>query len=266
MPVLSAETQEFEIKLPLFEGPFDLLLFFIERDELDIYEIPISYITQEFLKYIHQLEQMNIEIAGEFIFVAATLMRIKAQRLLPRPKPQNGGNTEIDSEQDLIRHLLVYKQFKEISPALAELERLRAQIYTRASAEADLKIIGLASQAEYEWQSLNLYKLLHTFQKLMAKYNIEQARPSHTITQYAYSIEQQKEFVLKLLKDNSRLGFETIIQYSENKIAAIYNFLAILELLQNQAIGFWQGQGYNDFWILEQKTSGINIESEINNQ
>ena len=99
-------TQEsFEVKLPLFEGPFDLLLFFIERDELDIYDIPISKITNDFLEYIRQMEQLNMELASEFILVAATLMRIKSKMLLPRPQLDEQGN-EIDPREELVRHLL----------------------------------------------------------------------------------------------------------------------------------------------------------------
>ena len=98
----------FEVRLPLFEGPFDLLLFFIERDELDINDIPISTITNDFLEYIRQLETLNIEVASEFILVAATLMRIKSKMLLPRPQLDDEGN-EIDPREELVKHLLAYK-------------------------------------------------------------------------------------------------------------------------------------------------------------
>ena len=98
-------SETFEIKLPLFEGPFDLLLFFIERDELDIHDIPISKITEDFLNYLHHLEQMNVEVASEFILVAATLMRIKAKMLLPRPTLDDEGN-EIDPREELIKHFV----------------------------------------------------------------------------------------------------------------------------------------------------------------
>ena len=102
----------FEIKLPQFEGPFDLLLFFIERDELDIQDIPIARIADDFLNYIHQMTILNMELASEFIFVAATLMRIKAKMLLPRYETEEAGN-EIDTREELIRKLIEYKKFKE---------------------------------------------------------------------------------------------------------------------------------------------------------
>ena len=105
--------ESFEIKLAQFEGPFDLLLFFIERDELDIHDIPIARITDDFLNYLHQMTILNMEIASEFIFVAATLMRIKAKMLLPR-YDENADENEADSKENLIRKLIEYKKFKEI--------------------------------------------------------------------------------------------------------------------------------------------------------
>src|SRR5215510_359949 len=111
----------YEIKLPQFEGPFDLLLFFIERDELDIYDIPISKITNDFLDYIKHLETLNIEVASEFILVAATLMRIKSKMLLPRPQLDEAGN-EIDPREELVKHLLEYKKYKSVIEKLHKME------------------------------------------------------------------------------------------------------------------------------------------------
>src|SRR6187549_1441486 len=118
--------KQFEIKLPQFEGPFDLLLFFIERDEIDIHNIPISNIANDFLTYIHQMSELNIEVASEFILVAATLMRIKAKMLLPRPELDEKGQ-EIDPRQDLIQRLLLYKQYKEACEDFRSLEDERAR-------------------------------------------------------------------------------------------------------------------------------------------
>ena len=122
-------SESFEIKLPQFEGPFDLLLFFIERDELDIHDIPIATITNDFMEYMHQMQSMNIELASEFILVAATLMRIKAKMLLPRYEKDDDGN-EIDPRQDLVRQLLDYKQFKAASEDLRIMEDERL-VYLR---------------------------------------------------------------------------------------------------------------------------------------
>src|SRR5271170_7240553 len=109
--------ESFEIKLAQFEGPFDLLLFFIERDELEIHDIPIARITDDFLSYIHQMTSLNMELASEFIFVAATLMRIKAKMLLPRYEVDDEQN-EADTKEELIRKLIEYKKFKELCEEL----------------------------------------------------------------------------------------------------------------------------------------------------
>ena len=116
----------FEVKLPLFEGPFDLLLFFIERDELDIYDIPISKITSEFLDYVHHLEKVNMDMASEFILVAATLMNIKSRMLLPRPELDVEGK-EVDPREELVQKLLEYKKYKSTVKDFAALEEIRLQ-------------------------------------------------------------------------------------------------------------------------------------------
>src|SRR5688572_13917362 len=131
----------FEVKLPLFEGPFDLLLFFIERDELDIYDIPIATIANDFLNYIHQMEEMNIEVASEFILVAATLMRIKSKMLLPRPQMDEQGN-EIDPREELVRHLLEYKKYKSVIDSFHKLEETELMKEKRGNIVKELKTLA----------------------------------------------------------------------------------------------------------------------------
>ena len=134
----SQNSNTYEIKLPLFEGPFDLLLFFIERDELDIYDIPIAKVTSDFLDYLHQLETMNVEVASEFILVAATLMRIKAKMLLPRPVLDEEGN-EIDPREELVKHLLEYKKYKSVIQELNSLESNRLDREQRGNLLKEIK-------------------------------------------------------------------------------------------------------------------------------
>jgi segregation and condensation protein A len=123
-------TENYQISLPQFEGPFDLLLFFIERDELDIYNIPITKITNDFLDFIHNTEKLNIELSSEFILFISTLMRIKAKMLLPRKELDAEGN-EIDPRQELINKILEYKRFKEAATKMAEMEALRLLMVKR---------------------------------------------------------------------------------------------------------------------------------------
>ena len=238
----------FEIKLPLFEGPFDLLLFFIERDELDIHDIPISKITDDFLEYIHQLEQMNIEVASEFILVAATLMRIKAKMLLPRPTLDEEGN-EIDPREELVKHLLEYKKYKSVVPQLALLEEERSKKEARGNVVKELKKLSENSNVEFELQGLDLYKLLKVFENTMRKYSDAQNRPIHQVVQYPYTIDGQRKFIVSKLANVKKVSFVEVIDHDPNKIAVIFSFLAILDLLQQRVITLHLGMGFNNFWI-----------------
>lgn len=238
----------FEIKLPLFEGPFDLMLFFIERDELDIYDIPISKITNDFLDYIHQLEIMEIEVASEFILFAATLMKIKSRMLLPRPELNEEGE-EIDPREELIRHLLEYKKYKSVIGELSDLEAERMAKFKRGNVKEELRHFSKIDQVDAEMQDLDLYGLLKVFQKVMSKYSSRSDDTKHTVVQYPYTIEQQKELVLEKLKDKSIVPFTDFINYKPDKIFVIYTFLAILELLQLALVTIKIGEGFNNFWV-----------------
>src|SRR5687767_14002320 len=188
-------TQEnFEIKLPLFEGPFDLLLFFIERDELDIYDIPIAKITEDFLTYVHQMGQVNIEVASEFILVAATLMRVKSRMLLPRPQLDEQGN-EIDPREELVKHLLEYKKYKSVVDDLHKLEEAELMKEKRGNIIKELKALAETTNVEAELQDVTIFKLMTVFEKVMKRYEAEKNKPVHQVIQYPYTIENQKKYV-----------------------------------------------------------------------
>jgi segregation and condensation protein A len=156
----------YTIKLPQFEGPFDLLLFFIERDELDINNIPIAKITDDFLEYIRHIESLNIDLASEFIVVAATLMRIKAKMLLPRKAVDEEGN-EIDPREELVQKLLEYKRYKETLDTFRRWEEERANMFGRGIAKDELKKIAELAMVDAELESITLFKLLKAFENVM---------------------------------------------------------------------------------------------------
>lgn len=244
------QQETFEIKLPQFEGPFDLLLFFIERDELDIHEIAISRITDDFLQYILEMNALNIELASEFIFIAATLMRIKAKMLLPRPELDESGN-EIDLKKDLIQKLIEYKRFKLVSEELRLLEDERLKMDKRGNISSDIEHIAETSEPGEELSSLGLYRLMMVYERTMARYKQRNADVKHTVVQYPYTIEQQKKVVEDLLKLNEQLDFQEILKNSENKVHFVYNFLAVLEMLQQQLVSIQIGLGFNNFWVAQ---------------
>ncbi|MBL7828012.1 MAG: segregation/condensation protein A [Saprospiraceae bacterium] len=239
----------FTIKLPAFEGPFDLLLFFIERDELDIYNIPIAKITDDFLDYLHHMESLNVDLASEFIVVAATLMRIKAKMLLPRKQLDEEGN-EIDPRQELVERLLEYKRYKSILDDLRRLEEVRAFMNPRGFASAELRQLAEHALADAEMESVSLYKLLRTFERLIARFEEEKkSKRIHTVYNFSYTIQDQRRFLVNQLSKGKKKNFETIFLALENRIHAIVTFLALLELLNEQEVQLIQGEGVNNFWL-----------------
>ncbi len=183
---LSVLTLKFEIKLPLFEGPFDLLLFFIQRDELDVYDIPISKITRDFLAYIKHLEKINVEVASEFILVASTLMRIKAKMLLPRPVLDEAGN-EIDPREDLVRHLLEYKRYKSVIAELVQLESNRLAREKRGNLAKETRSFSELSNVEAELQNLDLFNILKVYKKVLQQYEMAKNKVEHKYCRLVYA-------------------------------------------------------------------------------
>lgn len=240
--------ETYQIKLPQFEGPFDLLLFFIERDELDIYNIPIFKITKEFLDYIHTQESLNIELSSEFILFISTLMRIKAKLLLPRKEIDAHGN-EIDPRQELIDKILEYKKFKQAAVEMAEMELVRMQMLKRGNIQRELTAIGETAGEGTEIQNITLFKLMKAFEKVMQKVHDRQNRPVHTVVRYNYTMEETREFVLKLAHKEKTVSFEKVFKKCNDKIHAIFLFLSMLELIQLHYMSIMVGEGKNNFLV-----------------
>jgi len=244
-----AVQNQYEIKLPQFEGPFDLLLFFIERDELDIHNIPISTITNEFLEYIRAADSMNIELASEFILVAATLMRIKAKMLLPRyPKDEEGN--ELDPRQDLVRQLLEYKQYKEAAAELKQKEEERFMKQERGNTPTELSTIALiadGSNYSSELNALTLFKLMVTFEKVMERFRIGEDRQKHTVIQFPFTIDQEKDNIQRLVRLKSNVTFLDIFSACQSRMHACFTFLALLDLIQARLVTLIIDEGFNNF-------------------
>ncbi len=242
------QTPTYQIKLPQFEGPFDLLLFFIERDELDIYNIPITGIINDFLDYIHKSDVLNIELSSEFILFISTLMRIKAKMLLPRKELDSDGN-EIDPRQELVNKILEYKRFKEASAQLAEMEAFRMLSVRRGNIQDELMQIGEEDSEGTEIQQITLFKLMRAFERAMQKYSDRLNKPVHTVVQYNYTMEGSRDSMLNLARENHSVSFDQIFEKSENRVHAIFNFLSLLELVQQRFLKIVIGEGKNNFII-----------------
>ena len=254
-------TGSYQIKLDQFEGPFDLLLFFIERDELDIYNIPITKITNDFLDFIHNSEKLNIELSSEFILFISTLMRIKAKMLLPRKELDAEGN-EIDPRQELINKILEYKRFKEASVKMADMEALRMLMLKRGNLQQEIAQIGEEAGEGTEIQTVTLFKLMKAFEKVITKLQERNFKPVHTVVHYNYSMEQSREYMLTLCKSEKTVSFEKVFEICEDRIHAIFLFLSLLELVQLRYMSLLTGEGRNNFIVewnenREEETTGF---------
>lgn len=263
-------TTSYQIKLDHFEGPFDLLLFFIERDELDIYNIPITKITNDFLNYIHSQEKLNIELSSEFILFVSTLMRIKAKLLIPR-KELDADGKEIDPRQELVDKILEYKKFKEASAKMADMEALRMLMVKRGNLQKELNEIGEQAGEGTEIQNITLFKLMKSFEKVMQRLNERQNKPVHTVVRYNYTMEGSRDYMLHFIQKEKTVSFEKVFDVCESRVHAIFLFLSMLELTQQRFMKLLIGEGRNNFIIewnenreqeIQEEGLGIN---ELNN-
>ena len=241
-------TTSYQIKLDQFEGPFDLLLFFIERDELDIYNIPITKIIKDFLAFIHGQEKLNIELSSEFILFVSTLMRIKAKLLLPRKEIDAQGN-EIDPRQELVDKILEYKRFKEASTEMAELEAVRMLMIKRGNLQRELNEIGEEAGEGTEIQNITMFKLMKAFEKVMQRVHDRQNRPVHTVVRYNYTMEGSREYMLDFVQKEKTVSFEKVFEKCADRIQALFLFLSMLELSQQRYMKLLVGEGRNNFII-----------------
>lgn len=244
----------YEIKLPEFEGPFDLLLFFIERDELNIYDVPLAHITNEFLNYIHQMRALNIEVASEFILVASKLMHIKARTLLPKKQQQEEAEAE-DPRQELLDRLIEYKKYKNVISDLQYLEKERQKLLKRGNVEEEVNQIAGEFATETELHSISLYKLLTTFQSVMKRFKEQQQKVDHKVIQYPYTIQSEKKALLLFFKQRGNVHFKEVLHRCDNKMHAVFSFLAILELIQQQLLAIENPTHRNDFRLLVKKVA-----------
>ncbi len=235
-------TTGYKVSLRDFEGPLDLLLFFIKRDELDIYDIPISKILKEFMEYLHLIEELDLEVAGEFIMMASTLMQIKARMLLPREINEKGE--EIDPREELVNRLIEYMRYKEMSTQLSELEYQRRKITFRkyfkhdeATAPHDFDIL---------LKNITLYDLAKAFKRVI------ESLPKvteHTILKPPVSTEEQLEFIMNKLEQKGEIDFNELVAGMTEKLRIIVTFIVLLELIKSRVITVIGGEEFNNFVI-----------------
>lgn len=232
----------FKVKLDTFEGPLDLLLFFIKRDELDIYDIPISYITNEFLKYLELIKILDLEQAGDFILLASTLMHIKVRMLLPKEVDEKGQ--EIDPRTELVQQLLEYKRYKEMAEEFSFFETEQRKIFYRGNFNLDEK--STFDDTGLLLKNITVYDLARAFQKIMSTLKPE---PVHQIQRLPVSIEEQMQFIMNRLTEEKEIIFSKMVVGLRIKLEVVYTFVALLEMVKMQLIGIRESQNFNDFMI-----------------
>jgi len=245
----SALPEAYEVHIAQFEGPFDLLLFFIQRDELDIHDIPIASITNDFLAFIHRAEELQINLAADFIVVAAQLMKIKARMLIPRPVINEDGEIE-DPRQALVDRLLEHQRYKEAVVQLEQLETDQLERFKRGYAATEAQKLRGETQPEDELVGVTLYTLLKAYRRVMDKYTDRLKEPAHVIQAYPYRMEDIREEVLHRVTAARKLSFEALILERPDVYHLVFCFLTILELIHAGKLRILFGEGYNQFWLI----------------
>lgn len=235
----------YSIKLENFEGPLDLLLFFIRRDELDIYDIPIASITQEFFEYVKVMELLDLELAGEFVVLASMLVQIKAAMLLPREEGQRPGEDGIDENDpraELVRRLLEYKRFKEAAESLnVQHEEQRYVMYRQVFEAEEIHAIESGN-----YRNATLFDLLKALKRAIERAPDEPE--AHVITRYSVTVEEKAEEIMHTLRLRAAVRFFELVG-GMSKMHIVVTFLALLELVKNAMIRIQQDESFDDIVI-----------------
>ena len=216
----------YKVKLEIFEGPLDLLLYLIKKEELNIYDIPITRVTQQYLEYLNMMELLDLDIAGEFLVMAATLMQIKSKMLLP-PDPEGIEIDETDPRADLIKRLLEYKAFKDAAERLHIFELERAKLFTRTNVEPEVDLNDLSLL------DVSLFDLIGAFTKVLKEVPNNDA---HEVTKDEFSVAEKVHEIFHRLAKHTTIYFSALFKQAKNKMEAITTFLAVLELVRLKEI------------------------------
>jgi len=234
----------YRVELQNFEGPLDLLLFLIKKNEVDIYDIPIATLTEQYLAYVQVMEMLDIDHASEFILMAATLIRIKAKMLLPK-SPLDDEDEPEDPREELIQRLLEYQRYKEVAVNLGELEQEQRKYYPtlnyRFSQETEPE-----EELTTEQDEVTLYELMSVFTEVLKR--IPPAT-HHTVERIPVTIEEQAEFILAYLDKHERVLFTDILSEIKERIILIVTFVAILELVKSQRLKINQNKPFSEIWL-----------------
>lgn len=245
------------IKITAYDGPLDLLLDLIKKNEMDIYNIQITEITRQYLQYLEEMRQLNLEVAGEFLVLAATLLYIKSRTLLP-VEDEIDDEDGLDPREELVRKLLEYQAFKEAAKSLGLLESERSQIFTRQLSEYYLADLDM-EEPQIDTFSANLYDLLSAFQKVLTRQGKENL---HEVFEQVVSIEEKMAEIKIVLMSEKRVLFTKLFGESVTRNELIATFLALLEIVRSKYAVVSQDQQFGEIVIEKTDNTLIPVEEE----
>lgn len=234
----------YKVKLEIFEGPLDLLLFLIKKNELDIYDIPIAVITKQYLEYIHLMKELSLDIAGDFLVMASTLLHIKSDMLLPTREEDSSEQEPEDPRAELIRRLVEYSRYKEAAQHLNEMGILGRDLFARTFPSTD--ILGAETEADIEMPDIQLFDLIEAFRTILAKAPRE---AFHEVSAESISITERINEILSLIQENDCIAFENLFENSLDRAYLVTTFLALLELCKLRIIRVQQPEPYGPILI-----------------
>ena len=248
--------ESINIKIPVFEGPFDLLLHLIRENKLDIYDIPIAVITGQYLQYIDMMKELNLEIAGDFIVMAATLIQIKSRMLLP-PDEETPSEEQEDPRLELVQRLIEYQKYKEAAGDFRKREDEWLRVFHRdALSEADEEEGG-----ELYLFDLSLFDLINAFKKILDKVPPEMG----SITKETLTVKDKISIIMEIIEGHDSVRFEELFKDEITRVQLIVTFVALLELIRLGLVRVYQEKAFGNIWVINpaKQSAAVEHTSEI---
>ena len=246
----------YKLKLEMFEGPLDLLLFLIKKEEVNIYDIPIAKITEQYLEYIEMLKLLDLEVVGDFLVMAATLMQIKSRMLLPLD-PNDQKEEDLDPRDELVRRLLEYKKFKEAAQQLQQRETQRQDLFARVPDQE--RVDELREESKEVYFEVSLFDLISAFTKVLKSVPKE---VFYEVIKEEYTVEQKIHDILHLLLERPQVKMVELFSKAKSKLEVIVIFMAILELIRLREIIAVQTRIFGDIEVMRNKENIVPIENQ----
>jgi len=250
--------EEYQVRLDIFEGPMDLLVYLIRKNEIDIYDIPIALLADQYLEYVTRIENLNLEKAGDFLLMASTLLQIKSRMLLPRPE---GGEGEWeDPRTELVEKIVEYMQFKEIAGHMRRLEALGSSQAERGFSEVEF----YSSREEEVQVDATVNELILAFGRLLLKKPLPE--PVHHVVREKITTAQRIEEIRKILGKKRRLIFFDLVPERSSRFFIVVTLVALLEMVRSGEIKVEQTETFSQLWIVRKKLESPTVNGKIERQ